>query len=1181
MKIRRWIKVSLIAALSLAVLFAGGYLYLFKLGGIERIINAKLDAVVGQKYNLDVSVGKVKGSFLSGLLVEDVTVYYDDASRRYQLLHIPRLVTSYALANLWDSKFIFDYLTVDSAELVLLRDTSGHWIIPNFSPKNTAAAKPPNLAPPFSIGRLSLNSLTVKLIKPDDTLTFDDIFISLALKGEEDTYSVDVEQFEFTSNRQKLGLDAAGGKVTFADNKLLFKDIVFIFGDLRIRIDGNMNFENVPSGVVSFAADNVNLADVATFIGPKLKGTVDVNGTVEFAGDDLRGSVDIGGQFLFMSLDNLFVDFSLADKFLQFDTLYGTIFGDCGIDGNGYIDFNGPVETYNLQADIRQFNLNNLIANTFESDLNGHIIMYGESFKRADLVLDLRTRLYESSFDDYPIQRGSGDMVITTDSIIFLDSFRVDYFENIFYANGKVEYSGDMDLAVTADLKNLDRYKGKLFIDQPGGRGRAEATLTGNTSDPDLKGYFMSDSVWIYGLFSDSLFAAVDIERFLSRKLGSVDIDFYRGTVYDMPFDTGYALIRIDSNLVFFDTASINNPYTRLYSMGLYDYEAQPGLMTVDTLILDLFGQRFYNRAGMQVQVDSLGFNILQAAIGNNGAWLSANGRANYDETMDLQLLLNDIPMKPWKNLFAESLMVDGLLSCEASITGSVMQPEFILNAQTDSLVYEDLLLGDVATSLVYGDRLLNIVNFQLLSGYGDYRAEGSFYVDLAFTADSLERFPNLPMNISIAAVDSRFDLVTLLQPSVEQLEGDFFADFVLSGTPLNPHLEGGAFMVDARLKYFDLEDWLRSDSVGVRMNDNRIIIDGMEAYVMDNEEKKSVFAEGTITVKSLDSLYYDLDVVIPEEFTFRYELDDIEGSFEGKLHVEGDSPPLVTGNIQLLSMNYLVDFAEPDQGSPIMTALSGQNTWNLAVDINIISNYWIKNEDIDAEFAGEITMLRESGIYSFIGEMEILRGRGFLFDKTFTIEPGSRVVFEGGDTFNPSLDITAYTRVAGSRGGAEEQNQVEQLELGIHVTGTLEEPEINPTEDSDVNSREDILPLLVANVYSGEAGATASGGIERRMTDLLSAQVSRIGSRQLRHLGVETFEIDPSYSGELDPLDTRVTLGFYTSPNLYLYGRSALSGQSRQEVGFEYRFNRSVLLEGLRDEDELYHMNLKLYWEF
>jgi hypothetical protein len=75
-------------------------------------------------------------------------------------------------------------------------------------------------------------------------------------------------------------------------------------------------------------------------------------------------------------------------------------------------------------------------------------------------------------------------------------------------------------------------------------------------------------------------------------------------------------------------------------------------------------------------------------------------------------------------------------------------------------------------------------------------------------------------------------------------------------------------------------------------------------------------------------------------------------------------------------------------------------------------------------------------------------------------------------------------------------------------------------------------------------------------------------------------WEIDPTYGGEFDPLKSRFTLGFSTGQNLYIYGRSALSGQKGQQVGFEYRFNKSFLMEGRRDETELYRLNLKLHWE-
>ena len=126
------------------------------------------------------------------------------------------------------------------------------------------------------------------------------------------------------------------------------------------------------------------------------------------------------------------------------------------------------------------------------------------------MALQLELGLAESSFDDYPLQNCFGSVLITTDSIVFRDGFTVDYFENRFTAEGVIEYSGDIDLSVDIELPNLDRYRGKLFLDQPGGRGIVHSRLTGRTSDPDLSGWFVSDSLWLYGMYADSAVAHFD-----------------------------------------------------------------------------------------------------------------------------------------------------------------------------------------------------------------------------------------------------------------------------------------------------------------------------------------------------------------------------------------------------------------------------------------------------------------------------------------------------------------------------------------------------------------------------------------------------------------------------------------------------------------------------------------------
>ncbi len=1171
----------ILAALTGIVLLVGSlFLYMFKLGGLERTLNAQIDSLVEQRYNLDVTIGQVKGDFLSGLVLEDVTVYYVDSTGHYRLLDLPRLSASYSLSNLWNKKYVLDYLYIDSATVTLVRDSSGRWMIPDFSSKGETEAGAP---PQFSIGDFGLNKVSVNILNNTDTMSFDDIALSVALQGQGKTYSVDVGQFEFTSNKEPFSLTAAGGKLTYTERMVVFEDIAVVVGKTRAKLSGNVKFAKPPEGQITFALDNVDVKKISALLGKKLTGMLDLNGAVSFVGDKIGGSVDLAGNFMSADFENLSANFRFDRNRLVLDTLYGSVFGGCTIDGSGALDFSGPVEQYHLDADIKNFNLNQLVTKGFESDLTGHIEMSGESFRKDKLLLHFDTDLHESSFDEYPLHEACGELTVTSDSICFADSFRINYFENVFYVSGRIDYSDDIDLAVAADLHNLDRYKGKLFIDQPGGRGHADATISGKTRDPDLRGLFVSDSVWVYGLYTGNFAASIEMKRFLTGKKGTVEVSYKDGAAWNLPYDSGYTFLSVDSNLVQVDTFSMCNQYGEYSGRGLLDYGVNPMHMTVDSLSLAVFDRVFYNRSDIKFDIDSSGFNFLQAAIGSNGAGLSVTGRVDYDESMGLTLLIDHIPIGPWVDLLDTSLQIDGYMSCQASVEGTFLQPHFNLGGSIDSLTYRDLLLGAVVGGLRYENRLLTLDSFLIHSDEGEYRSSGSFHADLAFSSSVEERFPDQPLEIGISATDRRFDLVSLIMPSVEQLDGDFFVDITLSGTPHAPHLAGEAYIKNARLKYFDLEQPIFADSAGVTMRDNKIIIDHIDLYTTDRKRKGrkgNAYLEGEITVKSLDNFYYDLDITLPKEFPFAYELDDIQGVVEGDLHVEGDTPPLVTGDLTIISMKYLVNFASEEEGSPIMNAMTSENAWDLNINIDILANYWIRNDDIDAEFAGQVNLIREKGVYRFIGEMEILRGRGFLFDKTFHLEPGSRVIFEGNPTINPRLDITGYTRIAGMRRAVDEELETtESIELGIHVTGTLEVPEINPAEGSEF-SREDILPLIVANYYSSET-VSSSGQVGQRLSGLISSQVSQIGSRQLGQLGVETFEIDPLYGKEYDPLRVRVTVGFYATPNLYVYGRSTLSGQTRQEVGFEHRFSKAFLLEGLRDEEELYHLALKLHWEF
>ena len=79
--------------------------------------------------------------------------------------------------------------------------------------------------------------------------------------------------------------------------------------------------------------------------------------------------------------------------------------------------------------------------------------------------------------------------------------------------------------------------------------------------------------------------------------------------------------------------------------------------------------------------------------------------------------------------------------------------------------------------------------------------------------------------------------------------------------------------------------------------------------------------------------------------------------------------------------------------------------------------------------------------------------------------------------------------------------------------------------------------------------------------------------------MGVETIEFAPEGNGNL--LESRLTVGKYALPGLYIYGSSPLSTFRGQELGFEYSLGKRFYLEGLKDRNNLYRFNLNLRWEY
>jgi autotransporter translocation and assembly factor TamB len=1085
------------------------------------------------------------------------------------------LSLQYSLSNILSSKYEFGLVELDSLILEIRRDSTGKMLLPPLKTGGGESESPLAVA----VERLTIRQSRAAMYGVDDSTVVEELNFDGALNIDAGTVAGEIEQLAFNMPAKDFELTSASGKVTYSNDRVVFQDFVLSSGGKRARLSGSMSLKEL-SGQLEIAVDQLDLSELQELGAPRVNGVLDLNGRIRFDSLSLTGSVNIAGRIAFASLENLQADFTLADKRLTFDSLYGFILNDCAIDGSGWIDFSGKPEMYGLAADIRNFNLIEIAPNSFQSDLNGLIELEGSSFKGDELRLTVHTELYESEFDGYPMHVSVGDMIITSDSLIFSAPFIVRHHENTFTASGALAYSDGIEMDIIADLPRLDRYRGSFFIDDPGGRGEARASLSGKTSDPNLFGEFVSDSAWIYGIYSQQCSVHVDIDRFLTRRQGVTFVSLGTGEFYGSPYDSMAVHLTLDSHVVFVDSLETFSSTLLGYAVGSYDYGLYPAQVRVDTLSLDMFGQLVYNYGKLLVTVDSNGYSLESMSLLHGQGQMTAAGTVGTDESIDLDIVIDSLLVEPWARLLQYEMPVNGFASGEMLLRGSFANPSFIIDGRIDSLQYSDVPIGEMTVASVYEDRLISIDSLVITSDARRYHLSGFANADLSLSADSIYRIPDLPIDLQLSAHDTRFQILTNFLPSLEDLQGELNADIHLTGTPYEPHLEGDGYLRVDSLKYFDLAETIHADSVHIRMEDNRFVLDNAVAYVKPEKgrfkgEKRYATVTGHVEFQSIEKLIYDLEVSIARDHPFTYELEDIKGTVkQGRLSIKGQSPPTVSGEIVLSRMDYQVPFATTTEGSPVLAALTQGTTWDLDIEIDIPSEYWVRNEDIDAEFEGEIHLVRDAGRYSFSGQMKVVRGKGYLVDKTFQLEPGGQVVFDGSEGLNPRLNLTATSRIPGRP--VEGEESAEPINLCVQVTGTLDVPLIDPCPDSEFGS-EDILSLIALNSY-GDQQFGVSGVMGERFSQFLGNIVSRTVTRQL---GVETFQIDPAYEGQFDIAGTRVTLGKSLSRNLYAYLRTSVGFSANSEVGFEYRIIRELLLQGRRTEDEEYALNLKVHWEF
>jgi translocation and assembly module TamB len=204
-----------------------------------------------------------------------------------------------------------------------------------------------------------------------------------------------------------------------------------------------------------------------------------------------------------------------------------------------------------------------------------------------------------------------------------------------------------------------------------------------------------------------------------------------------------------------------------------------------------------------------------------------------------------------------------------------------------------------------------------------------------------------------------------------------------------------------------------------------------------------------------------------------------------------------------------------------------------LDVAIDVPGQTFLRGNGLDSEWQGNLLVTGTAGQPMVRGQLQAVRGRVALLNKTFTLETG-RVAFSGGREINPRLDVRAV-------------NESPELTAVVRVSGNAAQPSFELTSVPEL-PQEQVLSRLLFGKTPGELGPVESAQLAAAVAQLsLGGGGPGVIDRLRSFVGVDVLQVGGS--AETGPT---VEAGKYVTDEVFVgveQGASATSSQVKVEV--------------------------------
>lgn len=1149
-------------------------LLLYQTRIVEKQIDQTLESFFEAQKPVNIRVGKISGSFLNGVTITDIVLDYDEKGLEYRVLEIPRIQVSYKPTDLWNKRWILNRVEIQNPKITLKKDKQGNFLIPKL--KQAQGLKKTFLFD-FKVDQVLIKDGLFEIVSNPDSLKFDSLNFDLSVTKKKTTWDIVVKEARGNQVEKDVNLKGAKGKIQIAGDKLELEDFLILTDESKIKVEGETKLKDKLDFNLDINSKNISLAELSRLTGVDLSGNLNVEGTCKGNFKSFGGKAKISGIFMDRKFDNVETQYGFSNKLLEFKNLKGRIF-EAPIAGSGSLNFANHPETYQFSGEVENLDLAKIVQGELHSDFSGKVELEGQGFNDKNLLMNFSVNLDKGRIDTYSFNEAQGKFTLDFNKIHFYEGFKARYKHTDGIFSGDLEYKGNLDIQAVVDFKDLTDFTNQIFIKEMAGRGKANLNITGKTEDFNAEGDFISDSVWAYQFFSSDFKADLSVVNYISHQKGYLNLDIKSGWAWEIPYDSCKTWISLDGFNIYFDSSLAWQEDYQLNFNGKINTEKEVQPLVIEKFDLLYRGVKFENREPVLIDVKQEDIDFRQAIIYTPKGEIQISGTISYEEELNLQIQCSNILAETWADLFLSPGKVKGIFSATTNLKGTFQSPQMQLAGSIDSVKYMTVNLGKMDFDVEYKNQNLQINRLSLSSPDAKYSWSGSAPINLSFYKTK-DRLLDQPQKIIFEGEGSSFSLIHLFIPDIEYLTGNFNSNIQIEGTPVHPQLNGIVKLEKGFLKIAELQDPITNVKAVIRMVNEDIYFDEAVGYI----EKGKITARGNIKVKDIETFVYDL-TVNGKDLPFTYEDIDLSGVADLSLTVIGESPPLVSGQIAIREASYLEPFGTASGSGYYASQVPAhpEKLWNWDFSVIALNNLWVINSDLRAEFGGEVLVTRQEGELRLLGSLQVLRGKYFLPGTTFDIEEGE-LIFDNIEKIDPKLHLLVSTDIYGKgQNPTSALAKGDDAKLQLLIEGTLSAPEVNPAPGSPY-TKDDILEVLTLNRRFSTVDTTGIGGAfqEKVISGLGGAGNLFLGQWAYRTIGVETFEVKPSWGEKFDLLGTEVTVGKYFLRNLYGRYTGRLSAPEVYEVGLEYRLNKNLYLEGNKDKQNLYKVGLNLHLEF